>query len=105
VGRPKQHTQPPASGVAPPPGTLYDPGKRFTDRYPGVEHSGENPIAAHEYLLIGCLAFFVPPVGVGFAWYWSSKNRPGAENCLALAWGWLGFNLLLLILALLFGGR
>ncbi|MBN2081391.1 hypothetical protein JW859_04195 [bacterium] len=106
--RPQQWSRPPAApsgyGEAPPaPGTLYGAGRSgnaLADRDNPVQ-----PIGAAEYMLVGCLGFFIPIVGVGFAHYWQGKGRPGAESCVGLAWGWLVLNVIAFFLILAFGPR
>lgn len=102
----RQSVPPPALGAAPPPpGTLYSPGQVPAGDRRALGAPAASPITGFEYLLVGCIAFFLPIVGVGFAWYWSKNNRPGAESCLPWAWGWWGLNVLFIILAAIFGVR
>jgi len=79
VQRPQQWSRPAASqpdyGQAPPaPGTLY--GAKPTRNLLADRNNPVQPIGAAEYMLIGCFAFFIPIVGVGFAHYWQGKGRP-----------------------------
>ena len=89
---------------APPPpesGSLYSPRSYGA----GPDSMSEaKPVGTHEYLLVGCVAFFIPLVGVWFAYNWSKQGRAGGDSCLPVAWGWWGLNVLIFIIAL-FAGR